>query len=113
MLFRSGTEAQVQENYRNLSYNNYEPQSSIVDSFTDLKGFENIISFLEIANYDNSVIVDDSGNPLYIEMGYSLVYYERVYMWDHSTITETQYVLFDRNDTCVFNKSVDTSYICD
>ena len=112
------TAPQVEHYYHELAYDDYEYYAEDIGNYFTIIGIssdtlEKYNAFTEIINGPKSGTVDAFGNQLYIEKGYRLITYTRTYVWDGHNITENQYILFNRQDECVFNKTVDIMFLSD
>lgn len=109
---------QVEYYYNHLKYDDYDYYMDKVDDYSSFIpeipfNLDKLSALQEIISDPYLGTIDDFGNQLYIEKGYSLITYSRVYWDEGCSITEDQYILFNRENECVFNKTVDTSIIYD
>lgn len=117
IIHKVETEVQVQKWYDKLRERNYSLQANIVAPL--IEGLSELISnlFGAINIYETfaetPVKKDPQGRMLYIEKGYTIVEFSRFYWGDGYTETESEYLIYDRDNNLIYNDAIQTSLILD
>ncbi len=100
--------------HRELSYGDYDKiyELTSVISFVDLSWVQYAFDLLNLP-HNYTAATDSYGNVLYLEVGYSITQISRVYYWDRASYTENQYIAFNQEGQCVFNKTIQETYFSD